>query len=149
MRGGQVYPDGYGIWIGMRQRCRDPRRKHYPYYGGRGIRVCPQWDASFESFMKDMGPRPAGASIERIDNNGNYEPANCRWATPKEQARNRTVTRYVTVDGVREPLNVWADRLGVASDTLIHRLSYGWTEEQTVKTPIRRRGDKRSLRVPS
>jgi hypothetical protein len=78
----------YRVWGNMVKRCTNTRNPAYPYYGGRGIRVCERW-RTFENFFADMGPRPPGLSIDRIDNDGNYEPGNCRWATAVEQRHNR------------------------------------------------------------
>jgi hypothetical protein len=79
----------YGTWSSMKARCYNPKSKFYSYYGGRGIKVCDRWLNSIENFIQDMGNRPKGTSLDRINNDGNYEPNNCRWATSKEQSNNR------------------------------------------------------------
>lgn len=79
----------YESWCHMKDRCGNPRNHAYAYYGGRGISVCDRWQTSFEAFVADLGERPLGLSLDRIDNDGNYEPGNCRWATPSEQNNNR------------------------------------------------------------
>lgn len=92
------------IWSGIKRRCLNTNAAEYPRYGGRGIMVCERWLESFENFYADMGPRPPGTSIDRINNDGNYEPGNCRWATAAEQAHNRrrSTTRHV------DDLNEWS-----------------------------------------
>ncbi len=79
----------YRSWLGAKRRCFNPKAHNFKYYGGRGITMCDRWKNSFEAFFKDMGPRPPGTSIDRIDTNGHYEPGNAKWSTPTEQARNR------------------------------------------------------------
>lgn len=86
----------YKSWQSMKQRCKNKKHIYFHNYGGRGIKVCTQWDRSFESFLSDMGERPAGTSIDRVDNNGNYELSNCRWATPTQQQHNRRDNRCAT-----------------------------------------------------
>jgi hypothetical protein len=79
----------YNTWLGMRQRCHDPNAENYPRYGGLGITVCDRWFNSFDAFLADMGERPDGRTLDRVDRTGSYEPGNCRWATAVEQAANR------------------------------------------------------------
>jgi hypothetical protein len=81
----------YTTWVQMRNRCNNPKNDAYAAYGGAGIRVCERWNSSYANFLADMGERPAGKTIDRINSSGNYEPGNCRWATPAEQTRNRRV----------------------------------------------------------
>jgi len=115
----------YRVWVNMKHRCQNPDADCYANYGGRGISVCARWMDSFEAFVADMGPRPRGGSIDRIDVNGNYEPANCRWASSLEQGRNKRNTRYVEVDGVRGKLPEMAERLGITYSALKNRAARG------------------------
>lgn len=121
----------------MRVRCASPSAPSYPYYGGRGIKVCPEWDASFEVFLADMGVKPPGHSLDRIDNDGDYTPENCRWATQSQQNRNTRATRFVTYKGERIALADLADRLGITPAALKHRLSVGWNEDDLARPGLR------------
>lgn len=119
----------YNIWTLMRQRCNNPSNARYASYGGRGIKVCPQWNESFAQFAADMGAKPEGKSLDRINNDGDYTPENCRWATSDEQRRNMRQTRMVTHAGRTQCLADWARELGVAIETLRGRLALGYTGE--------------------
>lgn len=122
----------YNVWMSMKGRCRNPRNIQYADYGGRGISVCDRWMASFAAFAEDMGPRPAGTSLDRIDNNGNYEPGNCRWATRREQQRNQRRAVFVQVDGVTYRAIELADLAGVKTDTIVERAARGLPYDQVV-----------------
>lgn len=87
----------YKTWNAMKSRCENPNVKRYKDYGGRGIKICEQWRHSFKTFLQDMGLRPLGKTLDRIDNNGNYEPENCKWSTPKEQANNRRTKQFISL----------------------------------------------------
>ena len=125
-------------WQKMRDRCRNPKAGKYKYYGGRGIEVCDRWEF-FENFYTDMGPKPSSKhSLDRIDSDGNYEPANCRWATWKEQQRNKRNNNRVTFQGETYSLKEWSDRLGVNYSLLSYRLSVGWSPERAFLTPSKK-----------
>lgn len=130
-------------WLSMRQRCLNPRHPYYEYYGGRGIRICPQWLDSFRSFLDDMGVRPDGKTLDRIDNNGNYEPTNCRWATQSEQNRNMRRTRRLTFNNETLCLSEWARRTGISRCAITSRLLAGLSIEDTLTIPA---GSIRNLR---
>lgn len=124
-------------WCNMIQRCEDVRHTAYPHYGGRGIIVCTRWRTSFQAFMEDMGQVPfPGAEIDRIDNDGNYEPANCKWSTRTEQVRNRRNTLFVEHSDRRITVSEFAERSGLRYSVVRGRLLQGWTVEEIVKTPI-------------
>lgn len=129
----------YTVWAGMVQRCEDVKCKSYPRYGGRGIKVCKQWRYSFVAFVRDVGPRPSPQhSLDRINNNGNYEPGNCRWATAQEQQRNSRWTRRLTFKGQTKCLVEWATVTGIEFRTLWKRLDLGWSVAKALSTPVRR-----------
>lgn len=121
----------YGTWVNMRQRCRNPNVPNYKDYGGRGIKVCLRWD-DYLVFASDMGERPEGMSLERVDVNGDYEPDNCVWATRKTQNRNMRTTRMVTIEGVEYKAADLADIAGVKTDTIIGRAERGFSYEEVV-----------------
>lgn len=126
----------YQTWVSMRARCRDPGHPNFARYGGRGVVVCARW-LSFEAFLSDVGPRPSPLhSIDRIDNDGNYEPGNVRWATAAEQNRNKRSTRLVTVNGRTMAASDWALAAGIDLRTLLSRLHRGWSPERAVFAPL-------------
>jgi len=130
----------YTIYNQMITRCYKPYSKSYKNYGARGITVCDEWKESFQSFY-DWAVKSGYAenlSIDRIDNNGNYEPSNCRWSTPKEQANNTRRTRHITFNGETHSVSEWARILGINQSTLNMRLNkYHWTVERTLTKGVK------------
>jgi hypothetical protein len=105
----------YNTWEAMKARCLNNNNPAYHHYGGRGIKVCDRWIDSFPNFFEDMGQRPSNKhSLDRIDNNGNYEPSNCRWATRREQARNTRFNNLVTINSVTKCVSEWAEDLNLS-----------------------------------
>ena len=152
----------YVTWKDMCSRCNDSNATGYERYGGRGIKVCDRWSGTggFPNFLEDMGERPEGTSLDRIDNNGNYCKENCRWFTPKGQHRNKRNNKLLTLNGEIKTLAEWSEELGISSDTITTRLTrLGWDEEKALTTPVndlysntgvkskRKRGEKKKRKV--
>lgn len=127
----------YRIWCGLKSRCLNPNGKKWHRYGGRGITVCARWLESFENFLGDMGPRPSNRhTIERKDNDGNYEPNNCVWATNKQQSRNRSTNLRIEYRGVTRCLMDWCEILGLSYDTIKQRLAAGYSVADAFEKPF-------------
>lgn len=140
-RGQQTSPE-YSTWTRMRNRCNSPISSAYGHYGGRGIKVCDRWSGEdgYINFLADMGPKPSPSySIDRIDNDGSYSPENCRWATKKEQTRNRRVSRKVEYKNQVVTLGEIADETGIPYAILKNRIfRYQWSIERALATPVRK-----------
>jgi hypothetical protein len=132
----------YRAWSGMKVRCFNLRSHNYPQYGARGITVCERWlgDGGYANFLSDMGRAPSPKhSVDRINPDGNYEPSNCRWATPREQGNNKRNNSKVTVCGVTKNVSEWARIKGVRAGALRLRIRAGWKPETAILTPVRRK----------
>lgn len=129
----------YKSWASMKSRCCNHKDKDYHRYGARGIKVCERWMNSFENFLADMGLKPSVRhTIDRFPNNdGDYEPGNCRWATAKQQSNNTRSNRLLLFDGRIQTTAQWCDELGISRDTVAHRLADGWSIAKALLTPIR------------
>lgn len=125
----------YRIWHNMKNRCENPNFDSFPWYGGRGIKVCEAWK-EFSNFFKDMGAAPADMSLDRIDSDGDYEKENCRWATKRQQARNKRNTRMISWRGQSKSLAEWAEITGILQPTISRRIdTYGWPVERALTEP--------------
>lgn len=124
----------YRAWRHMHDRCGNPNNAQYKNYGGRGIAVCESWQ-DFQNFLDDMGQPPPGMSLERIDNNLGYCKSNCRWATAKEQSRNRRVNNYISYSGITKTMTEWAEEFGINPSTFSKRLRKGWDFQKAIRKP--------------
>jgi len=125
----------YRTWADMLSRCNNPNTKRYDRYGGRGIKVCERWNI-FEHFLEDMGEKPPNTSIDRINNDMGYCPANCWWAEKGMQDNNKSSNRLWTYKGKTQTLSQWAIELGLKVATLYSRFRAGWSVEEALSTPL-------------
>lgn len=132
----------YRIWNNMRTRCNKSYCDHFDRYGGRGIKVCKEWDnlndgyKNFESWALSNG-YSENLTIDRIDNDGNYEPANCRWVSRKVQSRNKEISKRITYNGEKMQINDFAEKYGLTVSAVSKRIKNGWSIEKIVQTPIK------------
>lgn len=119
----------YVTWLRMWNRCRNKNERNYKYYGGRGIVVCSRWK-DYRNFLFDMGERPVGRTLDRINNDGNYGPENCRWATASEQLSNRRTVKIIEINGRKQTATAWSKEFGLKLSTVCRRLREGWPVER-------------------
>lgn len=131
----------YRVWTNMVARCTSPSHQSFKNYGGRGISVCMRWRDSFECFLVDMGEQPPGCVLDRVDNEGDYTPENCRWTDTTTNNRNRRTTPMFTHGGKTQSLGAWAEEYGIRYKVLLDRIRDGWSIERAISTPVRRRKD--------
>jgi len=124
-------------WQAMKRRCNDPKNASYARYGGRGITYDPKWEF-YAGFVEDMGERPEGTTIDRIDSNDHYTKDNCRWATPMEQSNNTSANRVIAYNGETMTVSQWARKYDMHPRTLFQRLRAGWGTEKALTTPVRK-----------
>ncbi len=126
----------HNCWVNMMQRCYNENSTAYRKYGAHGVTVCTRWH-SFAAFYADMGERPHGYTLDRIDNEKGYSPTNCRWATQRTQQNNRTNNRLITLNRETLTLQQWSDKTGIAHKTLLYRINAGWPLERALtEAPI-------------
>lgn len=136
---GKSYTAEYKTWIRMKQRCYDKNTNSYKNYGKRGIKMCRRWRSSFENFLEDMGKRPSPKhSIDRIDNNGDYTPENCKWSTQKQQHRNKRSNRLITFKNKTKTMTEWSEIVGISSNAIHKRLKRGWSIHDALTLPCKK-----------
>jgi len=124
----------YRAWAYMWQRCTNPKDQDFNRYGGRGIKVCSRW-CKFENFLIDMGEKPVGLTLDRINNNRGYCKQNCRWTTAKVQANNRRTNRILEFGGKKLSVSQWASEIGISYNLIRNRLAKGWPTDRILSTP--------------
>ena len=133
---GKFSPE-YRAWQAMKRRCWNPNDVRYERYGGRGIKICDRWMSSYIDFLKDMGRKPTQKhTLDRINLDGNYEPSNCRWATPEQQMRNRRNNVVITINGISKSACEWAETTKVSAYVIRKRIHRGWTGEEALFAPL-------------
>lgn len=137
----------YKTWRSIKERCTNENHKSYKYY--KNIEICEKWLKSFEGFLEDMGVRPNGKTIDRIDNNKGYFKENCKWSTPKEQARNRKSNVFLNIGSESKTIAEWSEIYGISQDTLRYRIKSGWSHEDAITTKVKVRiSELRSTNYP-
>lgn len=125
-------------WEAMKARCLNPDCPDFINYGARGISIAPEWAEDFRAFFRDMGERPAGMTLGRRDNEHGYEPGNCRWESPQQQANNRRSSRTITIGDRTQTVAEWAREVGTSRQTIRYRLEAGWPAEKIIDPEINR-----------
>lgn len=133
---GKTNSTEYKSWSGMKQRCTNMRNAEFHLYGGRGISVCERWLDSFENFFNDMGRKPKGTSLDRINTNSNYCPENCRWATDEQQNNNTRKNKFITHGGQTLSHTQWSKQLGGNPNLVYLRIRAGWDEASAVTVSV-------------
>lgn len=136
----------YRSWRSMKTRCLNKNHNYYWRYGGRGITICKRWLHSFENFLADMGERPDGLTLDRKNNNGNYTPKNCFWATRKHQSENSINTVWIKFKGQRKSMSEWGRITGLGFGVIWGRLNRGWSIRKILTQPKQKRTDRRIQR---
>ena len=136
---GGRYERLYKVWVGIKYRCNNPNSPEYDIYGGRGIKVCEEWERNYAAFRKwalengyDATAKRNECTIDRIDNDGDYKPDNCRWTDERTQSNNRRSSKYLTIDGERKTVTEWSRVSGVGPKTILYRLRNGWEVKDAV-----------------
>lgn len=122
----------YHSYHNMKKRCLDPKSVKYPRYGGRGISICQRWMESFENFITDMGRCPTGLTLERKNNDGNYGPENCCWASHQHQSNNQSTNHHLMFDGLNLTIAQWARKTGMSRDVIRQRIGLGWPVDRAL-----------------